>query len=85
MFQILQSLSTFEILTLIGGAIGMVWWMSAMFSETKQSRIANQQTVEAFNEVKGEVKEIRNDHGPRIVSLETWRAVKKAQDRGESE
>jgi hypothetical protein len=76
MFQLLQALSTGEWLTLIGTITGLVWWLSAMYSETKSSRIANQECAEAFKEVKGEVV----DHRGRIISLEEWRAVVRSRE-----
>jgi hypothetical protein len=83
MLQLLQSLSAFELLLLIGSAVGFVWWMSGMYAETKASRVANQECAEAFKEFKGEVKEVRGevvDHRGRIYSLEEWRAVVKARE-----
>jgi formylmethanofuran:tetrahydromethanopterin formyltransferase len=79
MFQLFQQLTTAEWLTAIGTVGGLIWWMSQMYSESKASRVANQECVEVFKEVRGEVTE----HRGRIISLEEWRAVQRSREEQE--
>ncbi len=64
------------LVSLIGGVVGAIVWMSGMYHETKAARVATEQCVEVFKDVKVEVI----DHRTRIISLEEWRAVMRSRE-----